>query len=163
MDTTSWITGGAATRDELLDLRPELAAAHRAVLDRVWAGPVAPRTLELCRLRTAMLLQNTVGLSERSPEAHELDNATAAAIASWPTDDRFTEIDRACLALAEQYVLDVHGITDAMVARVADAVGPDGVVALTTALALWELSHRFDNALLAPTPSTSSAPDSKVR
>lgn len=152
MDTTSWITGRTTTRDELLDLRPELAAEHRAVLDAIWSGPVPPRTLELCRLRTAMLLQDHVALAERSPQAHGLDDTVIGAIGSWLTDERFTEADRACLSLSEQYVIDVHGLTDDMVARVNDAIGPDGVVTLTTALALWELSHRFDNALLTTTP-----------
>lgn len=148
MDTVSWITGTSANRDELLDLRPALAIEHRAVLDAVWSGPVSSRTLELCRLRTAMLLGNRIGLGERTPHVDDLDETTIGAIAGWPSDDRFSEVDRACLALSEQYILDVHGVTDELVDRATDSVGADGVVTLTTALALWELTHRFDTALL---------------
>lgn len=148
-DTMSWITGGAADRNSLLELRPPLAADHHRVFDAIWSGPVERRTLELCRLRTAMLLGNQIGLAERTADIDDLDEATIGALAAWPTDERFSEADRAGIALAEQYVLDVHGVTDAMVDRVSAAVGADGVVTLTTALALWELTHRFDNALLS--------------
>ncbi len=156
----SWITGDAASRDSLLQLRPPLAADHHRVVDAIWAGPVALRTLELCRLRTAKLLRNQTGLAERTAGIDDLDEATIAALAAWPTDERFSETDRACIALSEQYVLDVHGVTDEMVDRVTAAVGADGVVTLTTALALWELMHRFDNSLLDTAPASAPKTES---
>jgi alkylhydroperoxidase family enzyme len=161
MPRTSWITGDATTRDELLDLRPELANDHRVILESIWQGPVRARTLELCRLRMATLLAADVALQERTPEAMNdgLDEATVQALPQWAIDDRFTEADRACINLAEQYVIDVHGVSDAMVSRVTDAVGSEGALTLTTAMAMWELTHRFDNALLATHPD--SAPPTK--
>lgn len=149
----SWLTRQTASRDDLLELRPDLARDHRAVFDAIWAGPVPASTLELCRIRTAMLLGAEFALAHRSVEASGLDEAVIESIAAWPKDERFDETDRACLALAEQYVIDVHGLTDTMVDRVTDAIGPDGVVTLTTALAMWELTHRFDNALLSSAPT----------
>lgn len=107
--------------------------------------------LEFCRLRTATILGNTIAWDEpRSAAALEagLDESLVAALAQWPTHPGFDAATRACLSLAEHYVIDVHGITDAEVAEVESHIGSDGVIALTTALALWENTHRFDNALL---------------
>ncbi len=162
-NAVSWITGTSTSRDDLLDLRPSLASDHRSVLDTLWDGPVSGRTLELCRLRTAKLLGNQVGLAERTANVADLDESTIDALDAWPTDERFTEADRASIALSEQYVLDVHGVTDAMIDRVSNAVGSDGVVTLTTALALWELTHRFDNALLDTASTRNSSTTSTVR
>lgn len=147
----SWLIEGAHTRQELLALHPPLAADHQAILDELWASSIDARILELCRLRTATLLGNTAAWNEpRSAAALDagLDEALVESLSLWVTDDRFDGATKACLELAEQYVLDVHGITDDQVAGVSEAIGPDGVITLTTALATWEISHRFDNALL---------------
>lgn len=147
----SWLLDGAASRDDLLALHPALAADHHQLLDQVWQSSVDPRTLELCRLRMATLLGNTRAWEEpRSPAAVAagLDESLVEALGAWPTDPGFDAATKVCLGLAEQFVIDVHGITDAQVVEVRDHVGPDGVVTLTTALAAWEITHRFDNAFL---------------
>ncbi len=149
----SWLVVDAQSRDDVLALHPALAAAHRRVLDEVWQGSVDTRILELCRLRTATLLGNTRAWDEpRSPAAIAagLDESLVADLAQWPTHPGFDAPAKACLGLAEQYIIDVHGITDAQVAEVEGHIGPDGVITLTTALACWEITHRFDNALLRP-------------
>ncbi len=155
----SWLVEGATSRDEVLALHPALADDHRRLLAELWQGPVDPRILELCRLRTATILGNTAAWDEpRSPAASEagLDESLVAALAQWPTHPDFDAATRACLSLAEQYVIDVHGITDAHVAEVASHIGPDGVICLTTALAVWEITHRFDKALLPDRPEGDS-------
>lgn len=151
----SWLVEGARSRDELLALLPALAADHRRLLDECWHASVDARILELCRLRTATILGNTTAWDEPrtgAAVAAGLDESLVGELARWPTHPGFGAATRACLGLAEQYVIDVHGITDAMVAEVEDHIGPDGVVTLTTALAAWELTHRFDNALLGQPP-----------
>ena len=143
----------------MLALHPGLAAAHQRLLAEVWDGPVDAVILELCRLRTATILRNTAAWDEpRSVAASEagLDESLVAALPQWPTHPGFDPATRACLGLAEQYVIDVHGITDEQVADVESHIGPDGVVTLTTALAVWELTHRFDNALLSSSPQGES-------
>lgn len=147
----SWLVEGAAARDDLLGLNPALAADHQRLLDQVWQASVDARILEVCRLRTATILGNTHAWHERSEAAVTagLDEQLVAQLAQWPTHPGFDAATRACLGLAEQFVIDVHGITDEQVAHVASHIGPDGVVTLTTALAAWDLIHRFDNALLA--------------
>lgn len=146
----SWLVKGTTSREDLLALHPALAADHQRLLDEVWQATVDARILELCRLRTATILGNTYAWQERTPAAVAagLDESLITQLAQWPTHEDFDPATRACLGLAEQYVIDVHGITDEQVADVADHIGPEGVVTLTTALAAWELSHRFDNALL---------------
>ncbi|MCP5024876.1 MAG: hypothetical protein GY929_01200, partial [Actinomycetia bacterium] len=111
----SWLVVDAQSRDDVLALHPALAAAHRRVLDEVWQGSVDTRILELCRLRTATLLGNTRAWDEpRSPAAIAagLDESLVADLAQWPTHPGFDAPAKACLGLAEQYIIDVHGITD---------------------------------------------------
>ena len=147
----SWLLDGATNRDDLLALHPGLAADHQNVLDALWASSLDARILELVRLRTATILGNTKAWTEpRTPAAVAagLDEAMVDSLSRWTSDDRFDDVTRACLGLAEQYVIDVHGITDEQVAELRGLIGSDGVVTLTTALATWEISHRFDNALL---------------
>ncbi len=156
----SWLLEGATTRDELLGMHAGLAAGHQQILDTLWDSSVDARILELCRLRAATLLGNTHAWDEpRSAAALAagLDEDVVQALAQWPTDDRFDAMTRTCLALTEQYLIDVHGITDEQVGEVAAAIGSDGVITLTTALATWEISHRFDNALLSDTTSGTTA------
>lgn len=152
----SWLVEGAATQEDLLALHPGLAADHRQVVDEIWQGCVDPKILELCRLRMATLLGNERVWNQprtAAAVAAGLDAALVDSLAQWPTDARFDDTTRMCLRLAEQYVIDVHGITDELVAQLAAAIGPDGVVTLTTALATWEITHRFDNALLDAMPT----------
>ena len=147
----SWLTGDAVGREDLLAMHPDLAKDHAAVLHEIWRGTVDPKVLELCRLRMATLLSNTQAWSEprtAAAVAAGLDEQVVVDLAKWPSDPRFDETTRACLALAEQYVLDIHGVTDDQVSELTALIGANGVVTLTTAFATWEISHRFDNALL---------------
>jgi len=155
----SWLVEGASSRDELLALHPALAADHHRILDEVWQGSVDAQILELCRLRTATILGNIRAWGEpRSPAAVQagLDESLVAVLAEWPTHPGFDSTTKVCLGLAEQYVIDVHGISDAQVAEVESAIGADGVITLTSALAMWEITHRFDNAFLPSTESGAS-------
>lgn len=162
----SWLVEGATSRDELLAMHPGLAADHQGILEALWDSDVDARILELCRLRAATLLGNLHAWAEpRSAAAVDagLDEAMVQDLAAWVTDDRFDAPTKTCLKLTEQYIIDVHGITDEQVAEVTAAIGSDGVITLTTALATWEISHRFENALLADPPSnnepTTEQPD----
>ncbi len=147
----SWLDPTATNQADVLALHPGLAAAHEAVIDQIWRGTVDPCLLELCRVRTATLVGNrSVGCEPMSPAAAAagLDPELVAALPQWPSDPRFDAVMRACLTLAEQFVIDVHGVTDELVDEVSSHLGPEGVVTLTTALATWEITNRFDNALL---------------
>lgn len=143
----SWLPGARADREGLLGLRPELAAAHDALHAAVWSSGVPVETLELCRLRMAQLLDARRALAERTPAAAALTEERIAALGRWTSAECFTDDERACLAFADGFVLDHHGITDELAATVVAALGEAGFVAFTTALSVWENQHRFDIAL----------------
>ena len=148
----SWLVADAHSRDDVLALHPALAANHQRLLDEIWDSSLDAVLLESCRLRTATILQNQIAWDEpRSAAAITagLDESLIAELTKWPTHPGFDAAAKACLGLAEQYVIDVHGITDEQVRELEGQIGPDGVVTLTTALAAWEITHRFDNALLS--------------
>ena len=136
-------------RDAVLGLRPELAAAHGRLLATIWAGPVSPVTLELCRLRMATLLASTAALSERSPAATAagLTEERIGLLPRWPTDPSFSTEERVCIGFAEQFVLDHGQISDGDVRELTELLTPEGVVTFTTALIAWDNQHRLDNAL----------------
>jgi alkylhydroperoxidase family enzyme len=138
-----------AVRDDVLGLRPELAAQVRRLHDEIWDGSVSPVTLELCRLRMATLRRSTAALAERTDAARAAgcDDARITALPSWPTDPGFSDEERACIAFAEKWVIDPHSITDDEAAAVVAAIGAEGMVTFTTALGVWDGQHRFDNAL----------------
>ena len=151
----SWLDRTAANRDDLLALHPGLASTHHRVIDEIWSSSVDPRILELCRVRTATLVGNDRVLDQAmtpAAAAAGLAPELVTALPRWPNDPRFDRSTVACLTLTEQFVIDVHGVTDELVDEVRGHIGSDGVVTLTTALAIWEMVNRFDNALLSSGP-----------
>ncbi|MFN8643082.1 MAG: hypothetical protein U0802_16040 [Candidatus Binatia bacterium] len=126
----SWL--GSESFADVFGLRPELYADYRAFAARVCAdGLVDPPLLELCRVRVAQILGwATV------PTA--LDDARVAALADWRHSRLFAPLERACLRLAEGFVLDPHGVSDADAAAVAGHLSPAEMVALIEALAVFD-------------------------
>lgn len=149
MDSTVAGTPPSGTRAAALGTRPELAAAHARLLAVLWAGTVSPVTLELCRLRMATLLASQAALAERTPAALAagLTEERIGRLSLWATDPSFTPEERACIAFAEQFVLDHDQISADDVQQLTELLTPEGVVTFTTALIAWENQHRFDNAL----------------
>lgn len=137
-----------ASRAEVLGLRPELAAEHARLLAAI-RERVDPVLLELCRLRMAKLMGARAAEAERAPEALAagLTEDLVERLPAWPHDPAFTEAQRVALAFTEQHVIDHHGVTDDHAAALVAALGPEGVVVLTTALGVWDNQHRLDLAL----------------
>src|SRR3954451_1529353 len=104
----------ARRRDVVLRLRPELADAHERLLATIWAGPVSPVTLELCRLRMATLLASAAALSERSPAAVQggLTEDRIGRLPRWTSDPSFSAEERACIGFVEQFLIDHDEIAD---------------------------------------------------
>jgi alkylhydroperoxidase family enzyme len=135
---------------DLLAARPELADHRATMLDGIWCDSgVPPRVLELARLRVAALLHDEAGWAARTPAAVAagFDEDLVEALPAWPTDPLFTPTDRAALALAEQFVMDCHGVSDAQVAEVREALGDQRTVGFLIALALFDGFSRASTVL----------------
>jgi alkylhydroperoxidase family enzyme len=135
---------------DLLGARPELVEHRATMLDGIWRDSgVPPVLLELARLRVAALLDDEAGWAARTPAAVAagFDEELVDALPAWPTDPRFTPTDRAALAVAEQFVMDCHGVTDAQVADVREALGDPRTVGFLIALALFDGFSRASTVL----------------
>jgi len=145
----SWLPAradGATALDRVFGLRPNLYADVRALLAVfVERRLVDPILLELCRLRVAQLLGCAPELAIRWRPARDagLDEAKIAVLPRWPTHPSFTDAERACLTVAERFVLDPHGLTDDEAAAARAHLGDAGLVALLEALALFDGFARF--------------------
>lgn len=135
-------SGGGLGIAALADLAPEVDV-HLAAFRDVAVATVEPRLAELCRLRMAMLHGSAADPSDGSP----LTAAEVAALPDWPTSERFDERDRACLAMAEQFVIDVSTTTDDQVAAVLDHLGPAGLYGFVHALLAIDETQRLAVAL----------------
>lgn len=128
-----------------LAARPDLAVRYEAMVAELWRA-VDPCLLELVRVAVAGALGDDEGRAVRTPVAVAagFDEAKAAALDSWRTaGDRFTPTERALLAVAEQFVLDAHGVDDAAMAAVVAAIGPAPTVAFVTGLGLFDGQSRL--------------------
>jgi alkylhydroperoxidase family enzyme len=142
----TWLTGlpeGETDWDRLATLCPEAVGALSGVVAAAW-DDTDPVLLELARLRIATLLGYTAELARRSVRATDagLTEAKVADLAAWPTAPIFTARERACLALAEQFVMDPNGVTDAQVAEVTTHLGAQGCYAFVEAVSVLETFQR---------------------
>jgi alkylhydroperoxidase family enzyme len=149
--TTTWL-GELAPGDTDWD---RAAASWPVPFDALGRAVVAawdatdPVLLELCRLRMATLLDFRAECARRTARAGAADLAddTAAELAQWPTSPRFGDRERACLAFAEQFVIDANGVTDQLVADVTAHLGTEGCYAFVQALSMVETFLRACLAL----------------
>ncbi len=152
----SWVLGGrAATLEELVDVRPGLRSDFDRIRSLLWSGDAVPVVvLELARLRVAALLGCDAELNRRTPVAVAagLTQERVERVSRWPTDEAFDDRERACLAFAEQFVMDPKGITDDDVAALREALGEAGAVAFSVAMAVFEGTTRAVLALGAAAP-----------
>lgn len=137
-----------SSRVELL--APE-AAAHFDRLEDLVYRLVDPVLAEVVRLRMAQLLGDERGSTRRSPTARErgLTEAKIADLPRWPTSDRYSRVERACLQLAEQYVIDVSAVSNADTAPVLEHLGAGGLYGFVQALWVIDESIRLDLAISA--------------
>ncbi|MEX0666547.1 MAG: carboxymuconolactone decarboxylase family protein [Acidimicrobiia bacterium] len=154
------MTDRGATFDEVLDRRPDLAGPYRDFIGVFWARRlIDPVVLELCRLRVAQLLGCESELAVRTRPAVEagLTDKHVSRLSEWPTAECFTDGQRAALGYSEQFVLDPHGVDDAMRADLHEHFSSAEVVALTEALALFDGFTRFQRLLCGEAHSDAQA------
>jgi alkylhydroperoxidase family enzyme len=141
---------GASEFERVFGLRANLFAAWREFASLLWTARLAPPVLlQLVQLRVRQLHGVDVAGAQRMSEALAAgwDEARVAQLATWWQSERFDATERACLRLAEQFVLDAKGITDVEVAPVREALGDATVVALVEALAIFDGFTRFQKML----------------
>ena len=99
--------GWPASNDDVRVLAPTAIDAFNLIFASI---PYAadPQLLELIHQRVAILLAVTD--SPFKPLA-DVPAGKSKQLADWPTSDEFTELDRTCLTFAEQFVMDVAGMT----------------------------------------------------
>ena len=136
------MTRGAPATDEVCRIvlgsrQPDVLAALTEAHEASWLVTDAD-LLDLCRVRIAMLLGFVAGLA-----APDLDAERIADLATGPTSPHFTSRERAGLAFAEQFVIDVASMDDATVAALVDELGGDGVVNFANALLVVEQRQRL--------------------
>jgi alkylhydroperoxidase family enzyme len=137
---TSWPTDWNAMVALAREPIEHYVALHQAIDDSV-----DPVIVELCRLRIAGLIGAHAHLALRRPKAADagLTEAKIAALASWPESPLFSDAERACLALAEQFCMGAFTITDADVAAVLEHLSADECYALVNGIWVMEALARM--------------------
>jgi len=149
----SWLpdaADGATPLDRVFGLRPNLYEDFRRFYALFWEKRLLdPVLLELCRLRIASLHGCAPELAVRYRAARDagLDERKIAALPQAASAPGFSEAERAAIAFAELFATDPHAISDEDAARVRDALGEPGLVALVEALALFDGFARFRTLL----------------
>jgi alkylhydroperoxidase family enzyme len=145
----SWLpeqAEGTSALDRVFGLRPDLYEPFRAFYATFWTHDLLdPIVLELCRLRVAQLLRCRSEQQLRYEPALRagLTEEQVAQLPRWPTEPMFSPAQRAALAFAEQFVIDVEGIDAQRRDTVVDHFSVAGLVALCEALALFDGFCRF--------------------
>ena len=140
----SWIAslGDSPPLEGLFAHRPELLTRYKAFYSALWDDDLVPRrTLELCRLRIAAIHDCAAEWAARDAGV-ALDSAEMAALKRGDFA-AFTASEQLALALAEQVPFQHHGVSDADVAGVAEALGEAGAVAFIVALAFFDVTCRW--------------------
>jgi alkylhydroperoxidase family enzyme len=166
----SWLpaeSDGPTAFERALGLRPDLLSDVKRFHALFWQdGRIDPVVLELCRLRIASLLRCESELRARYEPARRagLTEGKIAALTAWPKAPDFTARERACLAFAEAFVMDVHSIDDDLAAAVTEHLSPAEMVAFTEALAVFDGFMRFRLVLGLEPPTSIAAvdPDAKA-
>tara|TARA_B100001540_G_scaffold277926_1_gene265741 strand:+ start:499 stop:942 length:444 start_codon:yes stop_codon:yes gene_type:complete len=119
---------------------PAALPAMAPLLDELhaclWRQDLLPgQVLELCRLRLWQL--HGLALDEAGA-ACELPAQKRQALSRWDSSEQFDAAERACLAFAEVYAMDVQAITDAQAEAVKAHFGDAGLVLLIEALGQFD-------------------------
>ena len=98
------------------------------------------------------LLGDAAGAAARTPAAvvAGFSEQLAVRLDEWWSYPSFGEQERSALAVAEQFVVDVHGVSDERFASLAKHLGDAGAVAFSMALALFDGQSRLRLAFAAP-------------
>ena len=131
----SWIHGGEACAD-VVELQAHLSPfiAHL----KGQASTLSPgRTAELISIRIAQLL-----------DVPSEPTALSEAIRHWYSSDEITAAEKVVLEVAEQFVIDVHGVTDEGFARLREHYDTPDILAMLFQMALCDGFTKFNKVAL---------------
>ena len=143
----------------MFGLLPPAYERFRALYGSLWNPDVLdPTLLELCRLRIAAVLGCESEARVRFRDAMEagLTEEKIAALPRYTSAPELSERERSCIAFAEQYVLDPHGLDDSDFARLRASLDSKQIATLTLAVAVFDALARFRLALGILPPETTS-------
>jgi alkylhydroperoxidase family enzyme len=156
---------GDTPLDRTFGLRPVAYDRFRELYGGLWDPSVIdPRVLELCRLRIATVLGCVAERAVRYDDASSagLTERDVAELPRWPTSDRFSPAERACIEYAEQYVMDPHQLTDAHFEALHAHLDEPALATLSLAVAMFDALTRFrlalDVAPIGPEPTAFPGP-----
>lgn len=124
-------------------LRQYAAGIHGALatLAEKSFAAVDPVVHELIRVRLAQLSGNAAEAARRTPGVNVTEEKLAA-LPQWPKSPHFSAAERACLEFAEQYAIDVAGMTDDIVAKLLQHYDSPAIFALVHAIYTIDGAHR---------------------
>ena len=147
-DSVPWLVeqaGSGAAWDRVRELAPSVFAGFDEIEVEL-QGLVPTEILGLCRSRMAALLgaPNPVekGLGEKLERLSE-----------WPSSPLFTPLDRAAIAFAEQFVMDVTGIDQSQVDSLLEHWTTEETLAFVNALWFSEAMLRLGLVVGAERPA----------
>ncbi len=141
----SWLqSAGGSDFKSVFSLRGNLFEDYKSFYNLFWSRALLPwHVMELTRLRVAQLHDCKSELSLRYRFEGAPTELKIGALSHWHKDASYSEVDRACLEIAELFVQDPHAISDEMTERAKAEIGDAGLVALMEWLALGDGFCRF--------------------
>jgi hypothetical protein len=138
-----------AARSVLAEVPGALDVVEQSIT--VGATGADPHVLDLCRARMLMLMGAPESVSRGS-----LDDATFAALPSFSTSPAFTPFEKAALAYAEMFVIDVSSMEDSVVDDLKPFLSPEEIYRFSVAIFSIDQENRI-NAVLTRVKATSEA------
>jgi alkylhydroperoxidase family enzyme len=129
---------------EVVELAPAPIAAFGRVVSSL-STAADPRVLGLVQARVAGLLGLPADLLAAVGPAGDVRRD---CVADWPSGEQFSAADRTCLAVAEQFVMDVAGVDDTARAALSRALG-SASLGFVQALYVLDQGYRLAASLQA--------------
>jgi alkylhydroperoxidase family enzyme len=137
--------------DPLLQFAPEASTVIARLMTNLW-GVTDPELLELVQARISQLLRN-----ESVRQGDGVPSARLAALPQWPTSPLFSDADRAVLGFAEQFIMDVAGVSAEQRSSLGQHLDPAELGGFVMALYLLDYGQRTQMALDRLFPGSQSA------
>lgn len=126
--------------------RPAMADAVGLLNEAVAASSLDPRLHEVVRYRIALINGCARCQAYRAPGSG-VTEALLDEVGSWRESPSFTTVERDALEYAERFSLDPQSVDEALLGRLREALGDDGLVDLSVCIAKYVAIGRFISIL----------------